>query len=133
VEDRAARCALNNSTIIGARSQRSTKIEFTIIKNDAVALQALKKGDVDSYNLRPLQWTSAKQTQISFCASLRRSSTSRQAIVMLATTCASPPFNDRRVRQAMAHLMDLDRVKTTILENLAEVTTGPVLTAESAI
>ncbi|MCX7634063.1 MAG: ABC transporter substrate-binding protein, partial [Turneriella sp.] len=38
-----------------------------------------------------------------------------------------PPFNDRRVRWAMAHLMDLDRIKKTILEDLAERTTGPFL------
>lgn len=102
------------------------KLEFTIIKNDAVALQALKKGDVDSYNLRPLQWT--RQT------SSERFARDFEKIKYLATSyryigynMRREPFNDRRVRTAMAHLMDLERVKRTILEGLVEVTTGPFL------
>lgn len=101
-------------------------LEFTIIKSDAVALQALKKGDVDSYNLRPLQWT--RQT------SSGKFNQDFQKIKYLATSyryigynMRKAPLNDRRVRTAFAHLMDLERVKKTILEGLAEITTGPFL------
>jgi peptide/nickel transport system substrate-binding protein len=103
-----------------------TKIEFTIIKNDAVALQALKKGDVDSYNLRPLQWT--RQTNSDkFLREFEKIKYLATSYRYIGYNMRRPPFNDRRVRQAMAHLMDLERVKKTILENLAEVTTGPFL------
>ena len=102
------------------------KIEYQIIKNDAVALQALKKGDIDSYNLKPLQWmrqTNSEKFDREF-----------QKIKYLATSyryigynMRKPPFDDRRVRHAAAHLMDIERVRTTILESLAEITTGPFL------
>lgn len=101
-------------------------LEFTIIKNDAVALQSLKKGDVDSYNLRPIQWT--RQT------SSEKFERDFYKIKYLATSyryigynMRKAPLNDRRVRTAFAHLMDLERVRKTILEGLAEVTTGPFL------
>lgn len=102
------------------------KIEYQIIKNDAVALQALKKGDIDSYNLKPLQWT--RQTKSD------KFNREFQKIKYLATSyryigynLRRAPFDDRRVRRAMAHLMDLERVRTTILEGLSEITTGPFL------
>lgn len=102
------------------------KLEYVVIKNDAVALQALKKGDVDSYNLKPIQWTRQTDStkfnrdyaKIKYLAANYR---------YVGYNMRKPPFNDRRVRQAMAHLMDLERVKKTILENLVEVTTGPFL------
>jgi peptide/nickel transport system substrate-binding protein len=66
-----------------------TKIEFTIIKNDAVALQALKKGDVDSYNLRPLQWT--RQTNSDkFLREFEKIKYLAQVTAILAITCAAP-------------------------------------------
>ncbi|MFO1471619.1 MAG: peptide-binding protein [Turneriella sp.] len=102
------------------------KLEFVIIKNDAVALQALKKGDVDSYNLRPLQWTRQTDSE-KFQHDFEKIKYLATSYRYIGYNMRKPPFNDRRVRQAMAHLMDLERVKKTILENLAEVTTGPFL------
>lgn len=102
------------------------KLEYPIIKSEAVALQALKKGDVDSYNLKPLQWTRQTNSE--------KFNHDFQKIKYLATSyryvgynMRTAPFDDRRVRTAMAHLMDLERVRTTILESLAEITTGPFL------
>lgn len=102
------------------------KIEYQIIKNDAVALQALKKGDIDSYNLKPLQWTRQTNSE--------KFNRDFQKIKYLATSyryigynMRTAPFNDRRLRHAIAHLMDTERVRNTILEGLAEITTGPFL------
>lgn len=102
------------------------KLEFVIIKNEAVALQALKKGDVDSYNLRPLQWTRQTDSK-KFAHDFEKIKYLATSYRYIGYNMRKPPFNDRRVRQAMAYLMDLERVKKTILENLAEVTTGPFL------
>jgi peptide/nickel transport system substrate-binding protein len=122
-----ARGALRALKTIGARNPRSTKIEFTRLSR-TTPWHCRRSRRVTSTATTCARCSGrGKQTQKSFCASLRRSNISRQVTVILATTCAQPPFNDRRVRQAMAHLMDLERVKTTILENLAEVTTGPFL------
>jgi peptide/nickel transport system substrate-binding protein len=102
------------------------KLEFTIIKNDAVALQALKKGDLDSYNLRPLQWTRQTNSE-KFHREFRKIKYLATSYRYIGYNMRREPFNDRRVRVAMAHLMDLERVKNTILEGLVEVTTGPFL------
>jgi len=102
------------------------KLEFTIIKNDAVALQALKKGDVDSYNLRPLQWTRQTASE-KFLREFEKIKYLATSYRYIGYNMRREPFNDRRTRLAMAHLMDLERVKRTILEGLAEVTTGPFL------
>lgn len=102
------------------------KLEFVIIKNDAVALQALKKGDLDSYNLRPLQWTRQTNSE-KFAREFEKIKYLATSYRYVGYNMRREPFNDRRVRLAMAHLMDLDRVKKTILEDLAERTTGPFL------
>jgi peptide/nickel transport system substrate-binding protein len=101
-------------------------IEFSIIKNDAVALQALKKGDIDSYNLKPLQWTRQTQSE-KFKSDFHKIKYLATSYRYVGYNMRREPFNDRRVRTAMAHLMDLQRMRSTILENLAEVTTGPFL------
>jgi peptide/nickel transport system substrate-binding protein len=102
------------------------KIEYQIIKNDAVALQALKKGDVDSLNLKPLQWT--RQTNSDkFNREFQKIKYLSTSYRFIGYNMRRPPFNDVRVRHAMAHLMDTERVRTTILEGLAEITTGPFL------
>lgn len=102
------------------------KLEFTIIKNDAVALQALKKGDVDSYNLRPLQWTRQTNSE-KFARDFEKIKYLATSYRYIGYNMRREPFTDRRVRTAMAHLMDLPRVQKTILEGLAEITTGPFL------
>jgi peptide/nickel transport system substrate-binding protein len=102
------------------------KLEFTIIKNDAVALQALKKGDLDSYNLRPLQWTRQTNSE-KFAREFHKIKYLATSYRYIGYNMRREPFDDRRVRTAMAHLMDLERIKNTILEGLAEITTGPFL------
>jgi len=102
------------------------KIDFVIIKADAVALQALKKGDLDSYNLKPLQWTRQTNSE-KFEASFYKIKYLATNYRYVGYNTRRTPFNDRRVRLAMAHLMDLERVRKTILEGLAEITTGPFL------
>lgn len=102
------------------------KLQFLIIKNDSVALQALKKGDVDSYNLKPLQWTRQTSSE-KFARSFAKIKYLATNYRYIGYNMRKAPFNDRRVRLAMAHLMDLERVRKTILEGLAEITTGPFL------
>ncbi|HRP69998.1 MAG TPA: peptide-binding protein [Turneriella sp.] len=102
------------------------KIEYQIIKNDAVALQALKKGDIDSYNLKPLQWTRQTNSE-KFNRDFRKIKYLAPSYRYVGYNMRTFPFNDRRVRLAMAHLMDLPRIQKTILEGLAEITTGPFL------
>ncbi|MBV6494571.1 MAG: Oligopeptide-binding protein AppA [Turneriella sp.] len=102
------------------------RIEYQIIKNDAVALQALKKGDIDSYNLKPLQWTRQTNSE-KFKRQFYKIKYLSPSYRYIGYNMRMPPFNDRRVRVAMAHLMDLEKIRKTILEGLAEITTGPFL------
>lgn len=44
----------------------------------------------------------------------------------LGLNCQRPPFNDRRVRQALNYAIDRERILKTILEGRAELAAGPV-------
>jgi peptide/nickel transport system substrate-binding protein len=99
-------------------------IQYFIIKNGAVALQALKKGDVDTYNLQPLQWSRQTDSE-NFNKNFQKIKYLARSYRYIGYNMRKEPFNDRRVRLAMAYLMNLTRVKETILENLVEITTGP--------
>ncbi|MDN4634720.1 ABC transporter substrate-binding protein, partial [Sphingomonas sp. PsM26] len=92
------------------------------IKNLAVALQALKKQDVDTMNLLPLQWSRQTNSE-TFNNRFARIKYLGRSYRYIGYNMRREPFNDRRVRKAMAHLMNLPRIKETILENLAEITT----------
>ncbi len=44
----------------------------------------------------------------------------------LGLNCQKPPFNDRRVRQALNYAIDRDRILKTILEGRGELASGPI-------
>lgn len=44
----------------------------------------------------------------------------------LGLNCEKPPFNDKKVRQALNHAVDRERILKTIMEGRGELATGPV-------
>jgi peptide/nickel transport system substrate-binding protein len=99
------------------------KIIFRIIKNNTVALQSLKKKNLDMLNIQPFQWT--RQT------SSEKFNSGFQKIKYLGTgynyvgyNTRKFPFDNKDVRLAMAHLINREKVRITLLESLAEITTG---------
>lgn len=99
-------------------------IEFKILHDAAIGLQILKKGLIDVFPLKPLQWV--KQTSSSkFNQRFRKLSYPGRNFSYVGWNYKSPFFGDKRVRQAMTMLIDREKFKEKLYYNLATLTTGP--------
>ncbi len=96
---------------------------FKIIPNNDVALQLLKKGDIDFGALRAIQW--AKQTQSQ--AFKDRFNKYRYWIPnysFIGWNLRKPYFSDRRVRIAMTMLLNRKLILDKMLFGLGKIVTG---------
>lgn len=99
------------------------RIEYKVLKNDFSALQLLKKQQLDLMNLKPFQWI--RQTDSpAFTRNFKKIKYLSRFFSYIAYNTRYFPFQDRRVRLAMAHALDLPKIKRTLLQDLAEITTG---------
>lgn len=99
------------------------RIEYKILKNDSVALQLLKKEELDILSLRPFQWTRQTDSK-KFHARFNKIKYLSRGFRYIGYNTRKFPFQDKRTRKAMAHALDLKKINKGILENLAEITTG---------
>lgn len=102
---------------------QAKRIEYKIIRNDAVALELLKKEELDILNLQPFQWTRQTESK-KFHSRFEKIKYLSRGFRYIAYNTEKFPFKDKRVRLAMAHALDLPKINKAIMENLAEVTTG---------
>lgn len=86
------------------------RIEFIIIKDDAVAFQALKKGVLDQKGLSAIQW--AKQTNSKKFNKMfqRLVYPVPNAVLWVGWNNQHKIFKDRLVRVAMTHLIDRESI-----------------------
>ena len=106
------------------------QLSFKIIPEPAVALQLLKKGELDVLELNGLQW--ARQTDTpAFRKSYQKHRIDSPAggYGYIGWNLRKPIFQDRKVRQAMAYLIDQQAIIDKLLFGLGRVTTGPVSSA----
>lgn len=100
------------------------RLDFNIIQDASVGLQILKKGLVDYYDLRTIQWV--KQTSSKKFDSLFRKITyPGQMYSYIGWNLKSPIFSDKRVRQAMTMSINRDLIRDKYLFGLAQNMTGP--------
>jgi len=99
------------------------KIEYKIIEEDSVALQALKKQDLDKYNLNSFQWVRQTNSE-KFNKTFNKFKYLATSYNYIGYNTRKPPFDDRRVREAMTYLVNREKVRHTILNDLSEITTG---------
>lgn len=99
------------------------KIEYKVISNNAVALELLKKEELDLLNLQPFQWTRQTSSK-KFHSRFKKIKYLSRGFRYIAYNTVKFPFEDRRTRMAMAHALDLPKIKKAIMEDLAEITTG---------
>lgn len=104
-----------------------------VLQNDKVALESLKKGDLDLLGLTAEQW--ARETKSSPFGLGRESG---QKLIKIAVenkqprsysyvgwNLESPLFNDPRVRRAMSHLFDRETFIRKFFYDLRERAVGP--------
>ena len=100
------------------------KISFEIIADQAVALQVLKKGNLDLVSLREIQWVKQTQSQ-KFKENFKKYSYPKAVYSYLGWNMRKPFFKDVKVRKAMTHLVDRLEIGRTIKYGLSQMVTGP--------
>lgn len=99
------------------------KIVYKIIEDDSVALQALKKRDLDIDNLLPFQWMRQTESE-KFNHTFQKIKYLATSYYYIGYNTRKFPFDDKRVRVAMTYLIDREKIKKSIYYDLAEITTG---------
>ncbi len=100
------------------------KLLFRIITNQTVSLQVLKQGDLDEMSLLPMQWI--RQTNTArFAREYKKLDYYSPRYNYIGWNMRRPPFDDKRVRQAMTMLIDRELIINKIFFGLGVVIDSP--------
>lgn len=99
------------------------EIRFRIIEDPNTGLLALKKGEIDEMALTPEQWTT-QTTSDDYYARNTKATATEWVSFHFAWNTKSPFFSDRRVRRAMGHAFDHERMLETTCHGLYSPGTG---------
>jgi peptide/nickel transport system substrate-binding protein len=99
------------------------EVRFRILEDPNTALLALKKGEIDELALTPEQWTT-QTTSGDFYAKNTKATAPEWVSFHFGWNTKSPFFSDRRVRRAMSHAFDHERMLGTICHGLYTPCTG---------
>lgn len=99
-------------------------IRFKIISDDAVALQELKKGEIDLASLRPIQWVKQSNTK-SFQENFIRHEYYSPGYRFIGWNLRRPYFQDKKVRHALTLLINRQAIVNKLEFGLGKVISGP--------
>jgi peptide/nickel transport system substrate-binding protein len=103
-----------------------SEIIFKIIPDETVALQGLKDGSIDVLakispdNFRALKEDSSQAERYHFATPIL------MQYVHIVLNTKNPKLRDKRVRRALAHLIDMDYIVEDLFEGFATPTIGPI-------
>lgn len=97
---------------------------FKIISDDAVALQELKKGEIDLASLRPIQWVKQTDTD-SFKDQFIRHEYYSPGYRFIGWNLRRPYFQDKKVRQALTMMINRQAIVDKLEFGLGKVISGP--------
>lgn len=100
------------------------RIVFRIIPDDIVAFQRLKKGDLDMDSLNPKQWVKQSKTP-AFEKLFAKHEYYTPAYRYVGWNLRRPYFQDRKVREALARLINREGILKNLEYGLGKLTTGP--------
>ncbi len=100
------------------------KLVFKIITNQTVSLQILKQGGLDDMTLRPIHWTRQTGTP-RFAKEYKKLDYYSPQYSYIGWNIRKPPFDDKRVRQAMTMLIDREMILKRIFFDLGVVVDSP--------
>lgn len=98
-------------------------IVFQVITDRSVALQVLKKVEMDMGALTPIQWVRQTESK-KFNKRFNKYKYFQPNYSYIAWNQGRPYFKDARVRRAMTMLIDREKIKNTIYYGLVEIVTG---------
>jgi peptide/nickel transport system substrate-binding protein len=100
------------------------KIVFRIINDPSVALQVLKRQELDVASLTPIQWEMQTGSP-DFEKNFDKFSYYTPNYSYIGWNSARPFFSDKRVRRAMTHLLNRELILNKIMFDLGAVVTNP--------
>lgn len=115
---------LENNEFYYEKKPEIKKILYRIVKNETVQLQMLKKQELDLLSLKPFQWVRQTNSH-NFSRNYKKIKYPGTGFRYIGYNTRRFPFKSKEARKAMAHLMDLEKIKRSLLENLASIVTGP--------
>lgn len=99
---------------------------FEVIKHPNTQLQSLLSNTINDMHLTPEQWisqTDGKEFQEG--GILKKFQYQSMAYNYIGYNQKNPLFQDKRVRQALSHLVDKERILKDVYYELGKITTGP--------
>lgn len=100
------------------------KILFKVIPDNTISLQVLKKGELDLTNLRPIQWVRQTNSE-KFNEHFVKHKYFTPGYRYIGWNLRRPYFSDKRVRKALAHLINREAIVNKLEYGLGKITTGP--------
>ena len=101
------------------------KIVFKIINNTDAAFIELTNGNLDLYGLRPLEFKD-KSWSPDFTSRFLKGIEYSGGFTYIGWNNAHPIFRDKRVRMAMTHLTNREKMIKNLLFGLGEAVEGPI-------
>jgi peptide/nickel transport system substrate-binding protein len=100
------------------------KVIFRVIEDDAVALNALKAGELDEMRMSQIQWE-RNTNDDDFNARFNKFYYYVPSYNYIGWNCRTEWFKDRRVRLAMTKLFDRESINAKIYSGYAKMISGP--------
>jgi len=100
------------------------RIIFKMIEDRAVALNALKAGELDEMRINQIQWEE-QTNDAEFLNRFNKNYYYAPGYNYLCWNCRSIWFKDKRVRLAMTHLFDRESINAKIYSGYAKLISGP--------
>ena len=108
-------------------------LAFDIIQHPNTRLQSLLSKDLDMDSLTPDQWVNRTSTpEFGPRGFLRKYTFPGFSYNYIGLNLKNPVFQDKRVRQALSHLVDRDKIRKDIFFDLAKPVSGPFPRESSA-
>ncbi len=100
------------------------RLSLEVVAEDTVALQLLKKGELDYAGLRPIQWVRQTDSE-NFKKNFEKYKFYTPGYSFIGWNLRSPFFSDRRVRRAMTQLVNRQAILEKLNYGLGRIVTGP--------
>jgi peptide/nickel transport system substrate-binding protein len=99
---------------------------FEIIKHPNTRFQALLASKLDRLGLEPVQWVKRTNTpEFAPDGKLRKMKYLSRAYYYMGYNLTRPQFKDKRVRQALTHLVNRKKILKDVYYGLGKIVTGP--------
>jgi peptide/nickel transport system substrate-binding protein len=99
---------------------------YKVIKHPNTRFQALTSGELDQLGLNPEQWIKRTDSDLfKPGGEISKIKYLGHRYAYIGYNLTNPLFKDKRVRLAMTHLVDREKILKDVLHDLAKIVTGP--------